>query len=377
LSIAARFNAVSIGLRATTTVAARRLTMPRASGLRRLYLCIADHFEPQVGGAPSGVARSRVEEWVDRYGEIASRHRDADGRPPQHTFFYPWDEFDPWEMRRIAALCSSGCGEVELHLHHANDTSRSLRDKIRAAVGAFRDAGCLSIWPDGRPAFGFVHGNWALDNSRIENGRNYCGVNDEIRLLAQEGCYADFTFPAWPQISQPRTTNAIYYATDDPARPKSHDTGEPARAGRRTEGDLLIVQGPLAPFVKRTAGVPRIGMDDGDLAGYRRYAPERLDRWVRAGVHVAGRPDCILVKLHCHGCDDRSRGPLLGADLDALFADAAARYNDGVRWSLHYVSARETFNVIRAIETGADPSTSRDLILPRPSCGAELAAACP
>jgi hypothetical protein len=362
---AKRFGAISIGLRAAGALAARRLTMPRPSGLRRLYLCIADHYEPRVGGASSSTARARVIDWTDRYGEIASRHRDADGRPPQHTFFYPWDEHDPWELARIADLCERGCGEVELHLHHQDDTSDSLRVTLREALAVFRDAGCLSCWPDGRTAFGFVHGNWALDNSRIENGRNFCGVNDEIRILAEEGCYADFTFPAWPQTAQPRLTNTIYYATDDPARPKSHDGGRPACAGRHTEGDLLLVQGPLAPFITGGFRRSRIAMDDGDLAGYRRYSPQRLDRWIRAGIHVSGRPDCLFVKLHCHGCDDASRDVLLGTDLEALFADAESRYNDGVNWSLHYVTARETYNVIRALELGANPSTSRDLILPK------------
>ena len=39
----------------------------------------------------------------------------------------------------------------------------------------------------GKPAFAFIHGNWALDNSRQDGGRNYCGVNSEIRLLRDLG----------------------------------------------------------------------------------------------------------------------------------------------------------------------------------------------
>src|SRR5437764_446696 len=79
----------------------------------------------------------------------------------------------------------------------------------------------------GRPAFGFIHGNWALDNCRVEGVRNFCGVNDELTVLAEEGCYADFTFPALFHLAQPRQSNSIYYAEDDPQRPKSHDRGVP------------------------------------------------------------------------------------------------------------------------------------------------------
>ena len=51
----------------------------------------------------------------------------------------------------------------------------------------YREHGALPSWPDGRPAFAFIHGNWALDNSRLENVRNYCGVNDELTILRETG----------------------------------------------------------------------------------------------------------------------------------------------------------------------------------------------
>ena len=51
----------------------------------------------------------------------------------------------------------------------------------------------------GKLAFGFIHGNWALDNARPD-GR-WCGLNNEITLLRDLGCYADFTLPAAPERS--------------------------------------------------------------------------------------------------------------------------------------------------------------------------------
>ena len=47
---------------------------------------------------------------------------------------------------------------------------------------------------NGRVVFGFIHGNWALDNSRPDG--KYCGLNNEITLLRDLGCYADFTMPS-------------------------------------------------------------------------------------------------------------------------------------------------------------------------------------
>jgi hypothetical protein len=338
---------------------------PTVAGPTDIFLGLVDHFEPSVGQPAREVAQARMQDWVDRYPQVAGRHRDADGRHPAHSFFYPWDEYDAGEMEQIVALCRDGWGELDLHLHHRDDTSDSLTEKFRTAIRLYASFGALPRWPDGRIAWGFIHGNWALDNSRSA----HCGVNDELSILIREGCYADFTFPAWQHEAQPRQINSIYYATDDPARPKSYDVGQPAQVGGTPPPtDLLLIQGPLAPFVRRGRTGPRPAMDDGDLASYRRYSPERLDRWVRTGIHVAGRPDRIFIKLHTHGAPDANREALLGTDLDALFTDAERRYNDGTRYRLHYVSAREMFNIVKATESNAEISLTeaRDFILKRP-----------
>lgn len=369
LSIQSKAFHLEIALRAGCAAAKHGLS-PKSSDTVDVILALVDHYEPQVGKPPREKAQERVEDWLARYPQVAERHRDWDGRPPAHSFFYPWDEYDEWELSRISELCRYGFGEIEVHLHHRDDTAETLRAKFRDAIAAFRSHGALSSWADSRPAFGFIHGNWALDNSRVENGRNFCGVNNEITILLQEGCYADFTFPAWQHIAQPRTLNSLYYAVDDPAKPKSHDRGIRVAAGHPPVSDgLLMVQGPLAPFVSRAGGLPRPAMDDSDMASYRRYHPARLDRWVRAGICVQGRPDRVFVKLHCHGAADANREALLGTDLEAMFADAESRYNDGKRYRLHYVSAREMFNIIKATEAGfrGDVESSRDWVLPPPA----------
>ncbi|MBW3622866.1 MAG: hypothetical protein KY468_05585 [Armatimonadetes bacterium] len=340
-----------------------------SSGPVDLFLCVVDHYEPQHGRASKALAMERLEDWIERYPKIAGAHRDSEGRVPAHGFFYPWDEYDEEEFVRLVELCRGGWGEIELHLHHRDDTEATLRQKIRDAVETYRRHGALSEWPDGRPAFSFIHGDWALNNSRSDGGRNWCGVNDEIRLLQSEGCYADFTFPAWKQTAQPRMVNALYYAQSSPSHPKGHDRGEPARAGGPVPPGMLMVQGPLVPYAQKTDGSLRKGVDDGDLAATFRYRPERLDRWVRAGIHVQGKPDRVFIKLHSHGAPEANRDAMLGGDLDALFSDAESRYNDGTRYRLHYVSPREMFNVIRATVEGIEgsPGELRDYLLPPPT----------
>jgi hypothetical protein len=348
-----------------------RLAGPRASGARHLLFCFVDHYEPHVGRADDATARRRLDAWLEQYPRIADRHGDAHGRPPGHSFFYPYDEMEPGELRDLAALCAAGYGELEIHLHHRDDTSDTLRGKLRAAVEHWQEAGALGSWPEtGRPAFGFIHGNWALDNSRVEGERNFCGVNDEIRVLAEAGCYADFTFPALKQMAQPRLCNCVYYATDDPRRPKSHDWGQPVRVGGKQSGDLMIVQGPLGILRRPGLVLPR--PEDGDITGQHPATPERVDAWVRTAIHLPGRPEWVFVKVHTHGAADDNLAGLLGGGFDALFADLEARYNDGRRWRLHYVNARELYNIIKAAEAGraGDPSDYRDfLIAPPPGPG--------
>ena len=96
-----------------------------------LLLCICDHYEPKRGGVPMEKARARVQQWVDEYPRLFDRFRDCDGMPPQYTFFYPEDEYEPELVNMIAGLCrhknGQHYGEVEVHLHHDNDTAENLR----------------------------------------------------------------------------------------------------------------------------------------------------------------------------------------------------------------------------------------------------------
>jgi hypothetical protein len=345
-----------------------RLRKPRTSPVHVMF-CFVDHFEPRWGRADYATERARVRRWCDEYPRLCAPHRDADGRPPRHTFFFPEEEYRPEHLQDLVDLCRDDYGEIEIHLHHDNDTADGLRAKLRGFVRTLvEEFGALPVdRKTGRAAWAFVHGNWALDNSRPD-GR-WCGVDDELTVLAEEGCYADFTLPSVPDATQTRTINSIYYATDDPHRPKSHDTGTPVRVGGAPSGHLMIVQGPLGLNWRwRKHGVlPRIENADVRLSSPPR--PDRTDLWVRTGIHVEGKPDWLFVKVHTHGTQERDIDTLLGPPLDAMFSDLETRYNDGERYVLHYVTAREMYNIIKAAEAGrsGNPGEYRDFVIPAPS----------
>ena len=180
-----------------------------------------------------------------------------------------------------------------------------------------------------------------------------CGVNTEIRLLHDVGCFADFTFPSLYEDSQPRTVNSIYAALDDDG-PKSYEKPLPLTALAQGRADLMIFQGPL--FFAPSLSLRRlfVDLDDGDIHASQHASPGRVDRWVRANVHVPQRPEWVFVKLFAHGISTpEDAAACLGDDFDEALSYLERAYNDGTQYLLHYVTAREAYNLARAAADGA------------------------
>ena len=317
-----------------------------------VLICVADHFEPRVGAVSPQVARERVERWVRDYPTRFGSFRDSDGRTPRHTFFFPIEEYDSEHLDALAKLCGAGFGEIELHLHHDNDTAENLRKTLLAAQELFaRRHGLLSHdRGTGRLAYGFIHGNWALDNSRPD-GR-WCGVNNELDVLRETGCYADFTFPSAPSPTQPRKINSIYYAVDDPHRPRSHDRGIDVDRSPAPLKGLMLIQGPLVLNWRhrRWGLIPHT--ENGCLQTSQLPHIDRLDLWLKARVRVPTRPDWFFVKLHAHGAPEISHEVLLGEPMVRFHRDLADRARRDSSFHYHYVTAREMYNLVKAAEEG-------------------------
>ncbi|MBI3320803.1 MAG: hypothetical protein HYZ91_00880 [Candidatus Omnitrophica bacterium] len=345
-----------------------RSRLIHSSGVRPTHVmfCLVDHFEPDWNHATLDEQLARVERWAAAYPALAARHRDADGCHPRHSFFYPAEVYQPAVAERLARLCRDGFGEVEMHLHHDGDTSETLAKRLERAKTDFARHGLLARdRSTGAVRFGFIHGNWALDNARRDG--KWCGVNNELSLLHALGCYADFTLPSAPSETQTRKINSLYYALDDPRAPKSHDTGCDVRVGRAPNGELLIVQGPLTlNWRRRKYGLlPRI--ENGELSASNPPSPERVDLWIRASIHVVGREEWVFVKVHTHGAKPSNAEALLGGSLEAMWTSLETRSTAARAFRLHYVTAREMYNIIKAAERGesGDPGSYRSYELIR------------
>ena len=344
----------------------RKRRLPPTDGPTDILICVCDHFEPFHDTDKDG-ALARLDSWIKKFPPLIRDFKDADGIRPRHTFFYPIEQYDRDVIDRLEKLCDASGGEVEIHLHHNNDTPEGLREKLDQGISDFRKHGFLSRDPAGAIRYAFIHGDWALDDSHPD--ARHCGVRNELRHLRESGCYADFTMPSAPSPTQTRTINSLYYAKSSD-RPKSHDTGERASAGDATHTyrddpeRLLLIQVPLGlNWERRKRGViPRI--ENGDLTSVNPPTMDRLRLWLRLHNHVVGRPDTLFIKLHTHGAIDRNSSVFLGDPYRIFHEELLRTYNDGEQYRVHYVTARESANILHALEDGmtGSPGQYRDYL---------------
>ena len=327
-----------------------------------VLIAVADHFEPSILPGQSGKfapldeQERRLESWCREYPRAMAAFPDHEGYNFRHTYFSPAEQYDRGLLDRLAEHCRAGWGEVEVHLHHGikqPDTGES----AKLVIERFRDAlvqhGCLSRWEGAGPArFAFVHGNWALANSA--RGR-FCGVDDELQILANAGCYADFTLPSAPSPAQIRKINSMYECSLPLERRAAHRRGRDLRVGHAPRIFPLIVQGALMLNIGvRNSRLIPMGIENSEISGGHPPTLKRFRVWWDASIQVAGRPDWLFMKLHCHGMDPRDESAMFGAGVQKFLRELIEMEKDGGKFRLHFVTAREMVNIILAACDGQE-----------------------
>lgn len=332
----------------------RRRPTPSHNQPVHVFVAVCDHFEPFHHTDKTGAMKA-LSDWHEAWPPLVEKFHDSSGRGPRHTFFYPIEQYDEDVIESLAALCEKTGSEVEVHLHHEDDTEETLTAQLRTGLTNLARHGLLSRQADGSPLYGFIHGNWALDHSHPEG--KHCGVVNELDVLRKTGCYADFTLPSAPDPAQTRIINSIYYAKED-GRPASHNQGTRARASNRGDAHakdeaLLLIQGPLGfNWRWRKWGLlPRL--ENGDVTGGNPPTLLRFQLWMKLCPVVLGGPPWIFVKLHTHSGIPKNYRHLLGAAGEKFHSNLAqhAQQTPGLRY--HYVTAREMVNLVHAAESGA------------------------
>jgi uncharacterized protein YuzB (UPF0349 family) len=328
----------------------------RPQGKTHLIFSVADHFEPAIvpqdgkARAPYAEQERRLERWCHEYPRRFEKYRDAEGRPLVHTYFYPAEQYDQPLVARLAEHCHTGWGEIEIHLHHGLDAPDSAENTRRQLV-EFRDRladghACLSYCDESsQPRYAFVHGNFALANS---NRGRLCGVDNEMQILAETGCYADMTLPTSAfHAAQIGKINSIYECGLPLEQRTPHRTGRDLAVGQGPQVFPIVVQGPLM------LDYGRFHIDNAALTGPNPATLHRLSLWKRAAITVSGRPDWLFIKLHCHGMDPRDEEAILGAAM-LNFVQELTDGAQGRNEVVHFVSAREMVNIILAACDGRE-----------------------
>jgi hypothetical protein len=348
-----------------------RRAREQSVGTQHLIFTIANHFEPswsESGGLLDlDTQITRLDHWCEQARSIGRAVLDSDGTPFRHTNFYPAEQYHRPLLDRLAELEREGFGEVEIHLHHGVEHP-DVAANLRGALEEFRDRlaedhHCLSRMEGSHmPMYAFVHGNFALANSA---GGKYCGVDEEMQILAETGCYADLTLPSAPDRSQVPRLNAIYECGHPLHEAKPHRSGPSLRVGHRPQLPVLLT-GPIGfDWGRRKKGLPVPRLDDSSLSANYPPSLARLDRWRAANIHVRGRPEWLFIKLFCHGFFDSDPPTVIGDVMRRFLEETLELAERTGEFKLHFASARESFNIAMAAVDGlrGDPHLYRDYLL--------------
>lgn len=335
---------------------------------KHVIFTVANHFEPAWsagGNLPVDLQRRRLDEYYKMARSTGHAVVDADGTKFRHTNFYPAEQYDRQLLEKMAEMQSEGLGEVEIHLHHGIERPDT-PENLRKILIEFRDRlaeehKCLSrLNGKGRARYAFVHGNLALANSA---GGKYCGVDEEMLILRETGCYADFTLPSAPDETQTPVINQIYECGLPLTEKTPHRTGIPVAVFGNKPQLPLIFTGPLIfNWTRRVKGIPIPRIDDGVLAANQPLDSARFKRWTGANITVKGRTDWIFVKLYCHGFFDYDQSACIGEDAKRFFGDLTETGEKTGKYRIHFASAREAVNMVFAAIDGktGSPNDYRD-----------------
>jgi hypothetical protein len=290
---------------------------------------------------------------------------DADGTKFRHTNFYPAEQYHSEILDVMAEMQAEGLGEVEVHLHHGVERPDTAENLKQTLVG-FRDTlaekhKCLShINGEDKPMYAFVHGNLALANSC---GGRFCGVDNEMGILRDTGCYADMTLPSAPDQSQVAVINQVYECALPMTESAPHRRGKRVAVHGKQLKLPLIFTGPLVfNWTRRINGLPVPRIDDGALTANQRLDTARFNRWKSANVTIEGKSDWVFVKLYCHGFFDHDQSVCIGEDARRFFGGIVEESVKSRAFKVHFATAREASNIaLAAIDgNGGDPNDHRN-----------------
>ena len=325
---------------------------------KHIVFTVANHFEPawkESGMHDLKTQIKRLEDYHKLARATGEAIKDSDGTKFRHGNFYPAEQYHPKLLAIMAEMQAEGLGEVEIHLHHGVEKPDT-PENLRRSLVDFRDRladehRCLSrLDGEGAPKYAFVHGNLALANS---SGGKFCGVDEEMQILQETGCYADMTLPSAPDPTQVPVINKIYECGLPLTQKVPHRQGRNVAVNGNEPVLPLIFTGPLVfNWRRRVHGLPIPRIDDGGLTFNQKMDQARFERWLSADIKVLGRPDWVFIKLYCHGFIDQDQSACIGEEARRFFGEIIEHGEKTSSYSVHFAAPREAYNMVRAAIDG-------------------------
>jgi hypothetical protein len=183
-----------------------------------------------------------------------------------------------------------------------------------------------------------------------------------MQILAETGCYADFTLPSAPDQSQVPKINAIYECGAPLSEPVPHRSGVNLKVGRPFNGPMIFT-GPLVfDWSRRIRGLPVPRIDGGALAQNQPLTFERFERWRKASIGVVGLPQWVFIKLYSHAFFTWDQDCMIGEQMRRFMSELLELADRTRDWKIHFASCREAYNMVVAAVEGktGDPHQFRD-----------------
>jgi hypothetical protein len=220
-----------------------RPVLPRYDGLRHVLLAVCDHHDAE--NRPSNSTRAR--QWVDAALAWRRRFETPTAATTAHLLF-PARSIGPSpSMGRNTDPRAAG----PVSPASRNSTETSLRAEIEAHPARFAGRGHFSRSVADRS----TRSSRQLARKRAAR-RRMCGVDAEPRCFSRRGCYADFTFPSVPDVSQPNVAGPDHWPTGI-RRGAAYEYGQRARAGE-SRPDRCAGPGRPRSWIASTNPVPRL-----------------------------------------------------------------------------------------------------------------------
>jgi len=294
-----------------------------------------------------------MEQVLDSLSGVLSDHKDRDSSIVRITFV---TYADSTRLRLLTDFCKSGFGEVEYLLRSECDTVPDAGQMLDDDLDILKSFG-WAMTDDSEVRFAVLQRRAVSRHLNRE-------IDSSLNHLAARGCYLDLSESHRHNISRSTIVNSIYLVSTHAEEPGSFANQCELVAGKLGRGRLLVVDSPLLIDWSdwRDWYVPLV--EDGKLTPGIPADSNRVNSWIRANVHVTGQPNWIFVKLVTDSLLHVESASLLIASIDRML-EYLERLPDDGQYRIHYVTAREMYNIARAAEAGesGDADDFRDYLI--------------